>query len=75
LKEKVSSVASRIPGTLAGLFQVHKIRFLPIAEILAPVIALAENGVVRTKHKAANYRETFIKLMVPTACFLKYTGR
>jgi gamma-glutamyltranspeptidase/glutathione hydrolase len=48
---------------------------LPIAEILAPVIALAENGVVVTefKHKAANYRETFIKLMVPTACFLKYT--
>jgi gamma-glutamyltranspeptidase/glutathione hydrolase len=44
-----------IPGTLAGLFQVHKkYGSLPIAEILAPVIALAENGVVVTefKHKA-----------------------
>jgi gamma-glutamyltranspeptidase/glutathione hydrolase len=73
-KSTASSVAP-IPGTLAGLFQVHKNTVLCIAEILAPVIALAENGVVVTEfqHKAANYRETFIKLMVPTACFLKYT--
>jgi gamma-glutamyltranspeptidase/glutathione hydrolase len=44
--------ASRIPGTLAGLFKCIKIRFLPIAEILAPVIALAENGVVVTEFQA-----------------------
>jgi gamma-glutamyltranspeptidase/glutathione hydrolase len=41
-----------IPGTLAGLFQVHKNGSLPIAEILAPVIALAENGVVVTEFQA-----------------------
>jgi gamma-glutamyltranspeptidase/glutathione hydrolase len=48
---------------------------LPIAEILAPVIALAENGVVVTEFQAqslANYRETFIKTNGPNSLFLKY---
>ncbi|NDP23138.1 MAG: gamma-glutamyltransferase [Paludibacter sp.] len=64
-RSTASAVASGIPGTLAGLFQVHKkYGSLPIAEILEPVIALAENGVVVTKFQAeslATYRETFIK--------------
>jgi gamma-glutamyltranspeptidase/glutathione hydrolase len=49
---------------------------LPIAEILAPVIALAENGVVVTefKHKAANYRETFIKTNGPNSLFSQDIG-
>jgi hypothetical protein len=54
IKEKstASSVASEFWYT-GRIIQVHKIRFLPIAEILAPVIALAENGVVTEfKHKA-----------------------
>jgi gamma-glutamyltranspeptidase/glutathione hydrolase len=42
----------RIPGTLAGLFKCIKNGSLPIAEILAPVIALAENGVVVTEFQA-----------------------
>jgi gamma-glutamyltranspeptidase len=45
---------------------------LPIAEILAPVIALAENGVVVTEFQAqslANYRETFIKTNGPNSLF------
>lgn len=38
-----------VPGTIAGLFEVHK-KFgkLSIEEIMTPVIALAENGVVIT---------------------------
>jgi gamma-glutamyltranspeptidase/glutathione hydrolase len=64
-KSTASAVASGIPGTLAGLFEVHKkYGSLPIAEIVAPVIALAENGVVVTEFQAeslANYREIFIK--------------
>lgn len=64
-KSTASAIASGIPGTLAGLFEVHKkYGSLPIAEILAPVIALAENGVVVTEFQAeslANYREIFIK--------------
>jgi gamma-glutamyltranspeptidase/glutathione hydrolase len=72
-RSTASSVASGIPGTLAGLFQVHrKYGSLPIAEILAPVIALAENGVVVTEFQAqslANYRETFIKTNGPNSLF------
>lgn len=64
-KSTASAIASGIPGTLAGLFEVHKkYGSLPIAEIVAPVIALAENGVVVTEFQAeslANYREIFIK--------------
>jgi gamma-glutamyltranspeptidase/glutathione hydrolase len=72
-RSTASSVASGIPGTLAGLFQVHrKYGSLPIAEILAPVIALAENGVVVTEFQAqslANYREIFIKTNGPNSLF------
>jgi gamma-glutamyltranspeptidase/glutathione hydrolase len=64
-KSTASAIATGIPGTLAGLFEVHKkYGSLPIAEIVAPVIALAENGVVVTEFQAeslANYREIFIK--------------
>jgi gamma-glutamyltranspeptidase/glutathione hydrolase len=72
-RSTASSVASGIPGTLAGLFQVHrKYGSLPIAEILAPVIALAENGVMVTEFQAqslANYREIFIKTNGPNSLF------
>ncbi|MEZ7506030.1 gamma-glutamyltransferase [Flavobacterium sp. Arc2] len=72
-KSTASAVASGIPGTLAGLFAVHKkYGSLPIAEILAPVIALAENGVVVTEFQAqslAHYRETFIKTNGPNSLF------
>lgn len=39
-----------VPGTIAGIFEVHK-KFgkLPIEEIMNPVIALAEKGVVVTE--------------------------
>jgi gamma-glutamyltranspeptidase len=77
LKEKYRLISSLRNSWYTGrIIQVQKYGSLPIAEILAPVIALAENGVVVTEFQAqslANYRETFIKLMVPTACFLKYT--
>ncbi|MEC5166592.1 gamma-glutamyltranspeptidase/glutathione hydrolase [Flavobacterium sp. PL11] len=64
-KSTETALASGIPGTIAGIFEVHK-KFgsLPMAEILKPVIALAERGVIVTKIQAAslkNNRETFIK--------------
>jgi gamma-glutamyltranspeptidase/glutathione hydrolase len=58
-------LASGIPGTIAGIFEVHKKHgTLPISEILKPVIALAERGVVVTKFQSESlsyYRESFIK--------------
>ncbi|GEP50993.1 gamma-glutamyltransferase [Flavobacterium noncentrifugens] len=64
-KSTESAFAVGIPGTIAGMFEVHK-KFgsLPIAILLKPVIALAEKGVVVTEnqwkqindHKAAIVR-------------------
>jgi hypothetical protein len=52
-KSTASSVASEFLVHWPDYSKYIKIRFLPIAEILAPVIALAENGVVTEfKHKA-----------------------
>jgi gamma-glutamyltranspeptidase/glutathione hydrolase len=72
IEGKSTALGSSLNGTLAGLFKCIKIRFLPIAEILAPVIALAENGVVVTEFQPqslANYRETFIKTNGPNSLF------
>ena len=64
-KSTQTALASGIPGTIAGIFEVHKkYGSLPMSEILKPVIALAERGVIITKHQAEslnNNRETFIK--------------
>jgi gamma-glutamyltranspeptidase/glutathione hydrolase len=64
-KSTATAFASGVPGTLAGLFAVHnKFGSLAIAEILAPVIALAKKGVVVTDFQAkslADYRATFIE--------------
>ena len=63
-KSTATALASGIPGTIAGIFEVHKkYGSLPINEILKPVIALAERGVVVTKFQAeslAYYRASFI---------------
>ncbi len=50
-KSTVGGLAVAVPGTIAGMFEVHK-KFgsLPMSEILKPVIELAEKGVVVTKH-------------------------
>jgi len=50
-KSTVGGLAVAVPGTVAGMFEVHK-KFgsLPMSEILKPVIELAEKGVVVTKH-------------------------
>ena len=68
-------MASGIPGTIAGIFEVHKkYGSLPISEILKPVIALAERGVVVTKFQAeslAYYRASFIKSNGKNSLFSK----
>lgn len=74
-KSRETALASGIPGTLAGLFEVHK-KFgsLPINEILKPVIELAEKGVVVTKFQAqslSDYRASFIKSNGPNSLFSK----
>ena len=64
-----------VPGTIAGIFEVHK-KFgsLPISEIINPVIALAKKGVIVTEKQARNlaaYREVFIKANGEKTLFAK----
>lgn len=68
IKEKSTATAFAIgiPGTIAGVFEVHrKLGSLPIEEILKPVIELAERGVIVTnkQEKRLNeYRNELIKI-------------
>ncbi|MEZ4810839.1 MAG: gamma-glutamyltransferase [Allomuricauda sp.] len=62
----VGATAVGVPGTVAGVMEVHeKFGTLPLADILAPVIALAKRGVVVTQKQQArleDYRERFIEV-------------
>lgn len=69
-KSTETALSIGVPGTVAGVFAVHK-KFgsLPITEILKPVIALAERGVIVSKKQEKNlnnYRESIIKVNGPT---------
>ena len=72
-KSTESPLAIGVPGTIAGVFAVHeKLGSLPIAEILKPVIALAERGVIVTKKqedRLAAYRAKIIKVNGDTTLF------
>src|SRR3970040_431146 len=74
-KSRETALASGIPGTIAGIFEVHKkYGSLPISEILKPVIALAERGVIVTKFQAeslAYYSASFLKSNGPNSLFSK----
>ncbi len=65
-KSTVGAMAIGVPGTVAGLFEVHK-KFgkLAINEIIQPVIDLAKNGVIVTEKEAkriSKFQEIFKKV-------------
>ena len=70
-KSTATALAIGIPGTIAGVFEVHrKLGSLPIEEILKPVIELAERGVIVTnkQEKRLNeYRNELIKINGPNS--------
>ncbi|MBG6111643.1 gamma-glutamyltranspeptidase/glutathione hydrolase [Flavobacterium sp. CG_9.10] len=74
-KSTETALASGIPGTIAGIFEVHrKYGSLPISEILKPVIELAEKGVIVTEYQAqslADYKASFIKANGRNSLFSK----
>ena len=62
----VGATAVGVPGTVAGVFEVHK-KFgsLPMEEILEPIIELAKRGVVVTEKQAKRlegYHERFVEV-------------
>lgn len=71
----LGAMAVGVPGTIAGVFEVHsKLGSLPIEEILAPVIELAERGIVVTENQAkrlANARPDIIKINGENTLFAK----
>lgn len=62
----VGATAVGIPGTVAGVMAVHeKFGSLPLSDIMEPVIALAQKGVVVTEKQAKrleSYKERFIEV-------------
>ena len=63
-KSTLGATAVGVPGAVAGIIEVHK-KFgsLPLKDIMAPVIALAEQGVVVTvnqEKRLASQRDKFI---------------
>ncbi|WP_373059229.1 gamma-glutamyltransferase [Zunongwangia sp. H14] len=74
-KSKVGAMAVGVPGTVAGIFAVHE-RFgsMPMAELLKPVIALAEKGFVVTARQAETlqrYRDIFVEVNQDSILFSK----
>ncbi|SFD18329.1 gamma-glutamyltranspeptidase / glutathione hydrolase [Flavobacterium phragmitis] len=65
-KSTETALAIGVPGTIAGVFAVHKkYGTMPISKILEPVIALAERGVVVTKKQEKSlkdYHESIVKI-------------
>lgn len=69
-KSTETALAIGVPGTVAGVFAVHrKFGSMLMSEILKPVIALAERGVVVTKKQEkslTDYRDAIVKVNGPT---------
>ena len=64
-KSTLGAMAVGVPGTIAGLFMIHK-KFgtMPFAELIQPAIDLAKRGVVFTKKQARvtnHYCDLFVK--------------
>ncbi|MGB0838015.1 MAG: gamma-glutamyltransferase [Flavobacteriaceae bacterium] len=74
-KSTLGAMANGIPGTIAGLFQVHeKFGSLPFEELIQPAIDLAQNGFRITEKQASTfnyYREAFEKTNGGTTVFSK----
>ena len=65
-KSTKGATAVGVPGTISGIFEVHeKFGSLPIEDIISPVIALVERGVIVTEKQALrleDYREQILEV-------------
>ncbi|MBU2996385.1 gamma-glutamyltransferase [Cellulophaga baltica] len=72
-KSTVGATAVGVPGGVAGLIEVHKkLGKLPLKDVLAPVIQLAERGFVVTENQAKrldNVREKIIEVSGDSTLF------
>ncbi|TMM31920.1 gamma-glutamyltransferase [Polaribacter aestuariivivens] len=74
-KSTLGAMAVGIPGTIAGVFEVHqKFGTIPMEEILKPIIELAQKGVVVTykqEKRLKNYQNDFLKVNQDSILFNK----
>lgn len=69
-------LASGVPGTIAGIFAMYKYAKLPFQQLIAPAIALAENGFVISAKEASLLNATradFIQYNTRPTVFVKAT--
>jgi gamma-glutamyltranspeptidase/glutathione hydrolase len=69
-------LASGVPGTPAGLFAAHKYARLPMKDLIAPAIALAEKGFVITEREANrlnNQQQSLERLNTSPNVFMRAT--
>ncbi|MDP5158639.1 MAG: gamma-glutamyltransferase [Flaviramulus sp.] len=75
-KSTLGAMAVGIPGTIAGVFAVHeKLGWLPIEDILTPVINLAYKGIVVTEKqekRIKEYQPQFLKANKEATLFNKH---
>lgn len=75
-KSQKGHLASGIPGTVAGAFKAHKYAKLPMKDLIAPAVQLAEKGFVLTASEARNFnsaKEEFLKYSSQSPAFVKDT--
>ena len=74
-KSTLGAMAVGVPGSVAGVFAVHKkLGSLPFEDIIKPVIDLAKRGVVVTNKQESRikkYQESFLKANNDTILFVK----
>jgi len=71
-----SSLASGVPGSVAGMFECMKYGTLPFAKLIQPAIDLAENGFVLAPGEAAslNYaKDDLLKMNQEVPVYVKNT--
>ena len=74
-KSQLGAMAVGVPGTVAGIFEVHK-KFgtLSIEELLIPVVTLAESGYAITENQQKrldHFKEVFIETNTDTILYAK----
>ena len=74
-KSTLGAMAVGIPGTIAGVFEVHqKFGTIPMKEILKPIIELAQKGVIVTykqEKRLKNYQNDFLEVNHDSILFNK----
>ncbi|MDH7444006.1 gamma-glutamyltransferase [Aquimarina sp. 2201CG14-23] len=74
-KSQLGAMAVGVPGTIAGIFEVHK-KFgtLSIKELLTPVVALATKGyevTLKQQKRFEKYKDIFIETNTDTILYAK----